>query len=186
MVLIGALSAIIVILGYTPLGLIPLGITTATILHIPVAIGGILYGPKVGLALGTVMGLTTMSKALLAPVSPLDPLFMNPLVSVLPRAIMGVLVGYIFIWLTKVVKRTSISIGITAAIASMANTVLTLGALAVVYSKQIDEILQQLGMSGTVITFIIGIAATSGVAETIITVIVVVPIVMALRKTLEA
>lgn len=186
MVLIGVLSAIIVILGYTPLGLIPLGITTATILHIPVAIGAILYGPKVGLVLGMVMGLTTMSKAMLAPVSPLDPLFINPLVSVLPRAIMGLLIGYAYVWLTKLIKKPSISIGLTAAIASLANTVLTLGALAGVYSKQIDQILQQLGMSGTVLAFILGIAATSGVAELIITVIVVVPIVMALKKTLEA
>lgn len=186
MVITAVLSAIIVILGYTPLGLIPLPTMTATILHIPVAIGAILYGPKIGLALGTVMGLTTLSKAMLAPASPLDPLFINPLVSVLPRALMGLLTAYVFIALTKVTKRSSIKIGIAAAMASIANTVLTLGALVIVYSKQIEQILQELNVPGTVIAFVVGIASTSGISETVITVIIIVPVILALRKTFES
>ena len=180
------LSALIIILGYTPLGLIPLPTMTATILHIPVAIGAIMYGPTVGLTLGVVMGLTTLSKAILAPVSPLDPLFINPLVSVLPRALMGVLTAYVFIALNKTIKVSSINIGISAAIASITNTVFTLGALVIVYSKQLGQILEQMEVSGTVIAFVIGIASTSGVAEMIITIIIVVPIILALRKALEA
>ena len=179
-------SALIVILGYTPLGLIPLPTMTATILHIPVAVGAILYGPTIGLTLGTVMGLTTLSKAILAPVSPLDPLFRNPLVSVLPRALMGILTAYAFIAFSKMIRKSSISIGIAAAIASIANTVFTLGALVIVYSKQVGAILEQLEFPGTAIAFAMGIAGTSGVAETIITVIIVVPIIIALRKTLES
>lgn len=180
------LSAIIVILGYTPLGLIPLPTMTATILHIPVAIGAILYGPKIGLALGTVMGLTTLSKAILAPVSPLDLLFRNPLVSVVPRALMGLLTAYVFIALRKVIKKSSVTVGIAAAIASIANTVLTLGALVIVYSKQLGQILQELNIPGTVIAFVVGIASTSGIAEAVITVIIIVPVILALKKTLES
>lgn len=186
MVTTAILSAIIVILGYTPLGLIPLPTMTATILHIPVAIGAILYGPKIGLILGTVMGLTTLSKALLAPVSPLDPLFINPLISVLPRALMGLLTAYTFILLQRKIKKTGTSVGIAAAVASIANTVLTLGALVIVHSKRLEQILGQLQFPGTVMTFILGIVGTSGIAETIITIVVVVPIILALRKTVKS
>lgn len=186
MVTAAVLSAIIVVLGYTPLGLIPLPTMTATILHIPVAIGAIIYGPQMGLTLGIVMGVTTLSKAILAPVGPLDPLFINPFVSVLPRALMGLLTAYVFIALKKVVKKPSINVGITAAVASIANTVFTLGALVIVYSKQVAHILEQLQVPGTVIAFVLGIAGTSGIVETIITVIVVVPIIMTFRKTLES
>lgn len=186
MVTTAVLSAIIVILGYTPLGLIPLPTMTATILHIPVAIGAVLYGPQIGLTLGTVMGLTTLSKAILAPVSPLDPLFINPLVSVIPRALMGIITAYAFIVLSKGIKKTAVSVGITAAIASITNTVLTLGALVIVYSKQLGQILEQNQVPGTAIAFVLGIAGTSGIAEAIITVIIVVPIIIALRKTLES
>lgn len=158
---------------------------TATILHIPVAIGAILYGPKIGLILGSVMGLTTLSKAFLAPVSPLDPLFRNPLVSVLPRILMGILTAYAFIVLSKVIKKSAINVGIAAAIASIANTILTLGALVIVYSKQLGQILEKLQVPGTVIAFMLGIAGTSGLAEAIITVVIVVPIILALKKALE-
>lgn len=186
LVIAAVLSAIIVIMGYTPLGLIPLPTMTATILHIPVAIGAILYGPQMGLILGTVMGLTTLSKAILSPVGPLDPLFINPLVSVLPRALMGIITAYAFIALHRGIKKTSVSIGIAAAVASLANTVLTLGALGIIYAKGIEEILQQNEMAGTVLAFLIGVAATSGVGEIIVTILIVTPIVLALRKTINS
>ena len=186
MVITAVLSAIIVIMGYTPLGLIPLPTMTATILHIPVAIGAILYGPKIGLILGTVMGFTTLSKALLAPVGPLDPLFINPLISVLPRALMGLMTAYVFIILHKGIKKMGMSVGITAAIGSILNTVLTLGALGIVHSNKLAQILEGLQMPGTVMAFLLGIVATNGVAETIITVLIVTPIVLALRKTVES
>lgn len=186
LVIAAVLSAIIVIMGYTPLGLIPLPTMTATILHIPVAIGAILYGPQMGLILGTVMGLTTLSKAILSPAGPLDPLFINPLVSVLPRALMGIITAYAFIALHKGIKKVSIRIGIAAAVASLANTVLTLSALGIIYAKTITEILQQNEMAGTVLAFLLGVAATSGVGETIVTVLIVTPIVLALRKTINS
>ena len=186
LVIAAVLSAIIVIMGYTPLGLIPLPTMTATILHIPVAIGAILYGPQMGLILGTVMGLTTLSKAILSPVGPLDPLFINPLVSVLPRALMGIITAYAFMALYKVVKKTSISIGISAAVASLSNTVLTLGALGIIYAKGIKEILQQNEIVASVLAFLVGIAATSGVGEIIVTVLIVLPITLALRKTINS
>ena len=180
------LSAIVVLMGYTPLGLIPLPTMTATILHIPVAVGAILYGPKIGLILGTVMGLTSLSKAFLAPVSIFDPLFMNPFISVLPRALMGLITGYTFIGLRKVIKKSSLNIGITAAVASVANTVLTLGALGLIKSNVIQQALQKSQMPGTVATFLLGIVATSGVAETVITVVIVIPIVLALQKVVKS
>lgn len=182
MVITAVLSAIIVIMGYTPIGLIPLPGMTATILHTPVAIGAILYGPKVGLMLGTVMGLTTLSKAILAPVSPLDVLFINPLVSVLPRALMGLITAYIFISIKKVVKKPGASIGIAAAVASVANTVFTLGSLVLIYANKIEAILKELQIPGTVTAFIMGIITTNGIAEIVVTVILVIPVVLALKK----
>lgn len=186
MVITAVLSAIIVIMGYTPLGLIPLPGMTATILHIPVAIGAILYGPKVGLILGTVMGLTSLSKAILSPMSPLDLLFMNPLISVLPRALMGLITAYVFIGISKWVKNSGITVGITAAIASIMNTVLTLGSLTLIYTKKLEGILEQLQIPGTVTAFIIGIITTNGIAELIITIVIVIPIVLTLKKVFNS
>ena len=54
MVQLALLSAIMVVLAVTPLGMINLGFINATTLHIPVIVGAILLGPKAGAFLGGV------------------------------------------------------------------------------------------------------------------------------------
>ena len=54
-------SAIIIVMALVPsLGYIPLGVTRATIIHIPVIIGSIMLGPKKGAFLGGLFGLTSL------------------------------------------------------------------------------------------------------------------------------
>ena len=61
MVQLALFSAIILAMAFTPgLGYIPLGVTRATIIHLPVIIGGILLGPKKGAFLGGVFGATSL------------------------------------------------------------------------------------------------------------------------------
>jgi uncharacterized membrane protein len=64
-----------------------------TLLHIPVLFAGLLFGWKGGLAYGTLFGVLSFIRALVNPASPIDSLFVNPLISVLPRIIFGLLVG---------------------------------------------------------------------------------------------
>ena len=49
--------AIILVLAFTPLGMIQLPLIKATILHVPVIIGSVLFGPKKGGVLGFLFGL---------------------------------------------------------------------------------------------------------------------------------
>lgn len=89
--LAGLLGAIVTLLGYLGPGgpgfiPVPTAAGHATILHVPVIIGGILEGPIVGLLLGWIFGLFSF---LWAPVAG-QPLFMDPLVSILPRLFIGV------------------------------------------------------------------------------------------------
>ena len=50
--LVGLLAAVEVVLTLTPLGFIPLGVTKATTIHIPVILGAVLLGPAAGAVLG--------------------------------------------------------------------------------------------------------------------------------------
>ena len=60
LVQLALLGALIFILAFTPfIGYIPLGVTRATIVHIPVIIGSLLLGPKKGAILGALFGLTS-------------------------------------------------------------------------------------------------------------------------------
>ncbi len=89
--LTAVLTAIVLVLGLVPnLGYIPITpMVGFTIIHIPVLIGAYLGGRKVGGFLGLVFGLTSLFVAFTRPTGALDPIFTNPIVSVLPRFLMG-------------------------------------------------------------------------------------------------
>ncbi|MBC7087367.1 MAG: ECF transporter S component [Tissierellales bacterium] len=98
---IGVLGAVSIVLGMTPLGFIPVGPTRATTMHIPVIIGAILEGPIVGALVGLIFGLFSIYQAITAP-TPVSPFFLNPLVSVLPRILIGITSYYSYSFFNKI------------------------------------------------------------------------------------
>ncbi len=99
--IIGVLGAISTVLGMTPLGFIPVGPTRATIMHIPVIIGAIMEGPIVGGFVGLIFGLFSIFQAITNP-TPVSFAFLNPLVSVLPRVLIGIFSFYAYDFLRKI------------------------------------------------------------------------------------
>ena len=104
MAVLGLFIAIIILMAYTPIGLIDLPVIKATILHVPVIIGAILLGPKEGAILGLTFGLTSMIKNTSAPsllsfaFSPLIPVpgaergsLWAVVICLLPRVLVGVI-----------------------------------------------------------------------------------------------
>lgn len=102
--IIGGLGGISAVLGMTPLGFIPVGPTRATIMHIPVIIGAIMEGPVVGAFVGLIFGIFSIFQAITNP-TPVSFVFLNPLVSVLPRVLIGVLSFYVYDFLRKIGDR---------------------------------------------------------------------------------
>lgn len=90
------LGAITIVLSLTPLGLIPLGFINATTMHIPVIIGAIAEGPVVGALVGLIFGVSSLLNALLRNPSPVSFVFYNPLISVLPRILIGITSYYAY------------------------------------------------------------------------------------------
>ncbi len=105
--IIGMLGSISIVLGLTPLGFIPIGPTRATIMHIPVIIGAIIEGPFVGAMVGLIFGFFSMLNAVLNP-TPVSFVFLNPLVAVLPRILIGITSYYSYSIFKKLGKRASI------------------------------------------------------------------------------
>lgn len=95
MAIIGVLGAISVMLGLTPLGFIPIGPTRATIMHIPVMVGAITQGPIVGAMVGLIFGLFSLFQNATNPTI-ISFAFLNPLVSVLPRVLIGITSYYTY------------------------------------------------------------------------------------------
>ena len=86
MVYTAMLISITIVMMLTPIGTIRLPIVSVTIAHIPTLIATLVIGLKAGIILDIAFGVTSMIMALTMATAPFDLLFINPLISVLPRA----------------------------------------------------------------------------------------------------
>lgn len=124
-VITAILSAISILLGLTRLGFIPVPniAGNATIMHVPVIIGAILEGPVVGTAVGLIFGISSMLQ------SGGNPMFADPLVSVLPRLFIGVAAYYSY----QAVRGQSeyVAIIVSSIVGTLTNTILVVGMLVI-------------------------------------------------------
>jgi len=177
---IGMLSAVSIVLGSTGFGFIPLPMAKATIMQIPVIIGAILEGPIVGIATGLIFGIFSIVQNLTNPTI-LSFAFLNPLVSVLPRMLIGVTTYYVY--KATFVKNDLIKTGISAAVGSLTNTVGVLGMIYLLYAAQYAE---AKGIAvETAAKVIFGIALTNGLPEAVVAIVITIPVVLAVKKVLE-
>ena len=109
MVVIAVLGAISAVFGMTPIGFIPVGPTRATIMHIPVIIGAIMEGPIVGGFVGLIFGLFSVYQALTTP-TPVSFAFLNPMVSIVPRVLIGVVTYYVYSTLRNLGKNKTMGL----------------------------------------------------------------------------
>lgn len=175
---IGMLSAITVVLGATGTGYVQLPMVRATIMHIPVIIGAIVEGPAVGMLIGLMFGLSSILQNILAP-NILSFMFLNPLVSVLPRVLIGITTYYAYKFLSAKLNK-SLSIAVSTVVGSFTNTVGVLGMIYIFYAKEYATA-KNIIISNLANT-LLGVAGFNGTIEAVIAVIVVVPIVFAVKR----
>jgi uncharacterized membrane protein len=174
---IGMLSAISIMLGLSGFGFIPLPTAKATIMQIPVIIGALLEGPLVGAMIGLIFGLFSIVQNLTAPTI-LSFAIINPLVSVLPRVLIGITTYYAYKWTLG--QREGVRIGVGAVVGSLTNT---FGFLTMLYLLYAAEFAATRGIElGTAAKVIYSIALVNGVPEAIIAAAICVPVVAAIKK----
>jgi uncharacterized membrane protein len=177
---IGMLSAITMVLGSTGLGFIPLPMAKATIMHIPVIIGAIIEGPVVGATIGLIFGLFSIFQNITNPTL-LSFAFINPLVSVLPRILVGIMAYYSYSLFAK--RNTTLAVGFGAAIASLTNT---FGVLTMIYMLYAVQFASARNIDpATTAKVIYGIAMTNGIPEAIVAVLIVTPVAVAIKRVLN-
>ena len=165
MAIIGVLSAISIMLSMTPLGFIPIGPLNLTIMHIPVIIGAVLEGPLVGIIVGLIFGFTSLLRAITMPTITNFALI-NPLVSILPRVLIGIVAYYVYKLTIKLTKNALVSGWITGVIGSLVNTVGVLGMTYILYGARYAEALGKSASAAK--TLILTLVATNGVPEAIL------------------
>ena len=170
-VLLGLLTAIVMLFSFTPIGSIPVGPLVITLNVIPVAIAAIALGPIGGAVIGGVFGLMSflqcfgigVSSAMGAVLADINP-FLAFVQRFVPRVLDGFLAGVIF----KVAARLSnvqISCFITGFCTALLNTVFFMTALVVLFGN--TEYMKEKIDGRNVIIFIINFVGINAVFEMI-------------------
>ncbi len=160
-VVAGILAAIAILLGSTPLGFVPVPTAagSATTMHIPAIIGGVLEGSPVGWLIGTIFGVYSFLRAQV-------PLFKDPLVAILPRMFIGITAYYAY----AAFRRFSevMAVGVAAAVGTLTNTI---GVLSMAVLRGYME-------AGDAVF----IGVTHGIPEIIVAILITVAVVAAWKR----
>ncbi|WP_282920371.1 ECF transporter S component [Ignavigranum ruoffiae] len=165
MTILALFVAILIIQSFVPgLGYIPIGPLHATIVQVTVIIGGIFFGIKMGVTLGAVWGILSLLRSILTP-NILTPVIMNPLISVLPRILVGLIASYVFIQLNKKMP-VALCAAVAGALGSILNTILFLGAI---YLFAAETYASALSIDVNVLfSTLLAIVGTNGVPEALV------------------
>lgn len=174
---IGMLSAISILLGITRIGFIPIPPVNATIMHVPVIIGAILEGPVVGAAIGLIFGIFSVINAITNP-TPLFFVFINPIVSVLPRILIGIASYYCY--KLAFIKFSSFKIALSAVVGSLINTFGVLGLMYLIYVEKYAKIFNISVPAAK--KAILGIGVANGIPEALLSAAITIPVVTAINK----
>ena len=175
-------SAIIVVMAFTPfLGYIPLGVTRATIIHVPVIIGSILLGPKKGAFLGGVFGLTSLLINTFTPTITsftFSPFYAGGnmwslVICFVPRILIGVVPYFVYYGLSALFKQAkkkgiwdTLSLGAAGLCGSIVNTGLVMPLIYFCFGKSYAA---AKNVSYDVLyKFILSVVAVNGIPEAIV------------------
>lgn len=191
-------TAIIMILGLTPLGYITVFAAGITMVHIPVIIGSVLFGVKEACYLGLIFGITSFIRCFTTPDAisaivlgtntgfGLYNLFLILAILFIPRILVGLFTFVSHKFLLKITKKSHLSVAISAFIGSMTNTIFVLGGLFAFAQSQTASGFGADGASSSALFLIImGVVVTNGVIEAIVAVITATPVVMVLEKVFK-
>ena len=187
MVIAAVFGAIIIIMANVPfLGYIPLGVTRATIIHVPVIIGAIVLGPVYGIFLGFVFGATSLVANTFNPTitsfvfSPFYTMgetqgnLMSLVICFVPRMLIGPAAYGVY----RLVKRAgsrnfAFALGAAGIAGSMTNTILVMNMIYIFFGKSYAaakgiSMAGQQGGTDALYGFIMGVIGINGVPEAVV------------------
>lgn len=173
--------AIMEILSFTPLGMLIIPPISATTAHVPVIIAALLEGPVSGVCVGLALGLTSIFRAMSSP-NFLDLLFLNPLVSVLPRILIPLTAYFTYKILKGVLgglfaKGGLVATFLAGCVGSMTNTIGCMGMIYLIYAQKVLENTGE--AAGTVLG---GIIITYGIVEMLVAAFITAVVTPVIRK----
>lgn len=183
MATLAMLSGVLLAMGMTGIGFIPLPIIKATTMHIPVILGAVLLGPGAGAALGAVFGLcsiwanTTAPNLLSFAFSPfmttegLPGIAKSLWIALGCRILFGMIAGWMWRLIKKVVKNDHWALPVTAAVSTLIHTLLVMGSIYFLLAQQYAEA-KNVAITA-VFGLVMGTVTASGIPEAVAAAILV-------------
>ena len=183
---------ILLVMGMTGIGFIPLPLIKATTMHIPVIIGAIVLGPNAGAVLGATFGLCSIWANTTAPgvmAFAFSPFMSNDGLAGAAKALwiaLGcrILLGYVSGWLWKLMKKLKandyLALPLVSALASAFHTFVVMGSIYVLLAQQYAEA-KNVALTA-VFGLVMGTVTASGIPEAIAAAVLVTIIGKALLK----
>ena len=175
-VIMGLLTAILVVMSFTPLGYLNIGPLSITLNIIPVAIAAMTMGAAGGAAVGAVFGLTSFLQCVgIGLPSPFGvALFgINPLFTIItcfvPRILDGFLLGFLNKFVSKV-SNSIVSSFVTGFAAALLNTLFFMTALMVLFGN--TSLIMDMRGEMNVIAFMCAFVGVNAVFEILASTIV--------------
>ncbi len=147
-----------------------------TIIHIPVIIASIIYGPRIGAVLGALMGGISVvtNTVVLLPTSYLFSPFVENgsinslMIAMVPRILIGITPYFVYKWM-----KNKPGLVLAGAVGSMTNTIFVLGGIFILFSSVYN---------GDIRAMLALVLSANSISEMIISALLTVAIVPALEK----
>jgi len=148
MALLAMLCGVLLVMGITGIGFIPLPVIKATTMHIPVILGAVLLGPGAGAVLGGFFGLcsiwanTTTPGLLSFAFSPfmstegLIGVAKSLWISLGCRILFGLIAGWLWLIVKKITTKDYIALPVTAVVSTICHTLLVMGSIYLLLASQ--------------------------------------------------
>lgn len=167
--LLGLLTAILLVMSFTPLGYLNIGPLAITLNMIPVAVAAIALEPAGGTVTGAVFGITSFLQCIgIGGSSAMGAILfgINPILAFIQRFVPRILTGFLLGWIFRGVRKLSnhtVASFVTGFCAAFLNTLLFMSALVLLFGN--TEYLQGLINGRNVLVFVCTFVGVNAVFE---------------------
>lgn len=177
MATLGLLSGLLIVMGTTGIGFIPLPVIKATTMHIPVILGAVLLGPAAGAILGGVFGICSIWANTVTPgvlSFAFSPFMTNEgfsgvmkslWIALGCRILLGVIAGWLWKGLKSLKFHDYAALPVAAAISTIIHTVLVMGSIYLLLAQQYAQA-KNVAFTA-VFGLIMGTVTASGIPEAV-------------------
>ena len=179
------LSALIVLMAFTPIGYLHLGVVKMTFIMVPVAVGAITLGEKSGAFLGLVFGITSFMQCFGLDLFGTTLFGINPvytfIMCIVPRVLMGYLCGVVYKLIAR--KKKKFALVFASFLAPVLNTTFFMSLLLLFFGK--SDYIMGIRNGAELLPFLVAFVGLNGVMEIVTTTVIAPPVASVVKKAVK-